>query len=317
MREPDFFIVGAPKCGTSALAGYLREHPDCFLCWPKEPLFFCEDLPGIRQVEDLPAYLRLFAGAPADARAVGEASAMYLYSQVAVTRIRERFAAARLIVMLRNPIDLVAAFHAQLRYALAEDEPQLAAAWALQEERARGARLPRDCPEPKLLQYRQVALLGSQLQRLLAVVPPEQVQTVVFDDLARDPGGEYRRVLAFLGLRDDGRVDFPSVNVRPAHRLQLVSRLTQRPPRSLVRAASALKRRFGLERIGILDWLRRANRVPAERPQLPGGFRLVMADTFAEDVALLSSLLGRDFTPWLHGETVRAPRALEAPGDPM
>ena len=47
VRQPDFFIVGAPKCGTSALAGYLREHPDCFMCWPKEPLFFCEDLAGI------------------------------------------------------------------------------------------------------------------------------------------------------------------------------------------------------------------------------------------------------------------------------
>jgi len=306
MREPDFFIVGAPKCGTSALAGYLRDHPDCFMCWPKEPLFFCEDLPGIRQVDDLPAYLRLFANAPPDARAVGEASAMYLYSQVAVVRLAERYPAARLIVMLRNPIDLVAAFHAQLRYALAEDEPQLAAAWALQAERARGLHVPRDCPEPKLLQYRQVALLGSQLQRLLATMPSEQVQTVVFDDLARDPRGEYLKVLAFLGLRDDGRVDFPSANVRPAHRLQLVSRLTQRPPRALTRLSAALRRRFGLERIGALDWLRRANRIPAERPALSGGFRHEIADTFAEDVALLSSLLGRDLTPWLRGQSVRA-----------
>jgi len=210
--------------------------------------------------------------------------------------------------MLRNPIDLVAAFHAQLRYALAEDEPQLAAAWALQGERARGARLPQDCPEPKLLQYRQVALLGNQLQRLLAVVPREQIHTVVFDDLARDPGGEYRKVLAYLGLRDAGRVDFPPSNERSAHRLQLVSRLTQRPPRSLLRASRAFKRRFGLERIGILDWLRRVNRIPAERPAMSGGLQRAMADTFAEDVALLSSLLGRDFTPWLRGEPVGASR---------
>jgi hypothetical protein len=115
-REPNFFIVGAPKCGTSALAGYLREHPDCFMCWPKEPLFFCEDLSGIRQVESLPEYLHLFADAPPGVRAVGEASAMYFYSQVAIARVRECFASARLIVMLRSPIDLVEAFHAQLQY---------------------------------------------------------------------------------------------------------------------------------------------------------------------------------------------------------
>jgi hypothetical protein len=306
-REPNFFIVGAPKCGTSALAGYLREHPDCFMCWPKEPLFFCEDLSGIRQVESLPEYLHLFADAPPGVRAVGEASAMYFYSQVAIARVRECFASARLIVMLRSPIDLVEAFHAQLQYALAEDQRQLAVAWDLQAEREQGASLPPGCPEPKLLQYRRVALLGDQLRRVLAAVPSEEVHIVVFDDLARDPRVEYLRVLSFLGLRDDGRVDFPAVNARRAHRLSLVSRLTQRPPRSAVQASKALKRRFGLERVGVLDWLRRANKIPAERSRVPAELRRKMADTFAEDVALLSSLLGRDFTPWLAGESVSTP----------
>jgi hypothetical protein len=307
MREPDFFVVGAPKCGTSALAGYLREHPDCFMCWPKEPLFFCEDLSGIRQVESLPEYLCLFANAPPGARAVGEASAMYLYSQVAIARLREHFASARLIVMLRSPIDLVEAFHAQLRYALAEDQPQLATAWDLQDERALGGSLPPGCPESKLLQYRRVALLGDQVRRLFAAVPSEQVHIVVFDDLVQDPRAEYLRLLAFLGLQDDGRVDFPAVNARRAHRLRLVSRLTQRPPRFVVQVSKALKRRFGLERIGVLDGLRRANRIPVRRLGVPGELRLKMADTFAEDVALLSSLLGRDFTPWLDGASVSTP----------
>jgi hypothetical protein len=75
----------------------------------------------------------------------------------------------------------------------------------------------------------------------------------------------------------------------------------------VIQASKALKRRFGLERIGVLDWLRRANRIPAKRPEVPGELRRKMADTFAEDVALLSSLLGRDFTPWLAGESVSAP----------
>jgi hypothetical protein len=232
---------------------------------------------------------------------------MYLYSQVAIARLREHFASARLIVMLRSPIDLVEAFHAQLRYALAEDQPQLAAAWDLQDERALGGSLPPGCPEPKLLQYRRVALLGDQVRRLFAAVPSEQVHVVVFDDLVQDPRAEYLRLLAFLGLQDDGRVDFPAVNARRAHRLRLVSRLTQRPPRFVVQASAVFKRRFGLERIGVLDWLRRANRIPVRRLGVPGELRLKMADTFAEDVALLSSLLERDFTPWLDGASVPPP----------
>ena len=316
MREPDFFIVGAPKCGTSALAEYLREHPDCFMCWPKEPLFFCEDLPGVRQIESLPEYLRLFANAAPGARAGGEASAMYLYSRVAIPRLREHFASARLIVMLRSPVELVEAFHAQLLYALAEDQPQLGVAWELQEERSRGESLPPRCPEPSLLQYRRVALLGEQVRRLLEAVPREQVHFVIFDDWVRQPRAEYQRVLAFLGLPDDKRVDFPSVNARRTHRLPLLSRLTQRPPPALTRAGGALKRTLGLERVGILDWVRRANTVPAPRARIAAELRHQMVDTFAEDVALLSALLGRDFGRWLADAPVRSAGPDEDPGDP-
>jgi hypothetical protein len=142
---------------------------------------------------------------------------------------------------------------------------------------------------------------------MLAAAPSEQVHIVVFDDLAQDPRAEYLRLLAFLGLQDDGRVDFPAVNARRTHRLRLVSRLTQRPLRPVIKTSKALKRRFGFERIGILDWLRRANRIPASRSGLRGELWRKMADTFAEDVALLSSLLGRVFSSWLAVESVSVP----------
>ena len=66
MRLPDFFIVGAPKCGTSALASYLRGHPQIFMSPVKEPNYFCFDAPGLRVIDRLEAYGRLFARAPAD-----------------------------------------------------------------------------------------------------------------------------------------------------------------------------------------------------------------------------------------------------------
>lgn len=86
-----------------------------------------------------------------------------------------------------------------------------------------------------------------------------------------------------------------------------MSRLTQRPHRSVIQVSKALRRRFGLERIGVLNWLRRASRIPARRSEVPGELRRKMADTFAEDVELLSSLLGRDFSTWLAGESVSTP----------
>ena len=48
MMLPDFFIVGAPKCGTTAISEYLRTHPRIFMCKPKEPHYFALDIPGYR-----------------------------------------------------------------------------------------------------------------------------------------------------------------------------------------------------------------------------------------------------------------------------
>ena len=94
-RRPDFFILGAPKCGTTALSEYLRRHPRVFVSRPKEPHYFCADFdyyyaPGQRTEEH---YLRLFAEADEGHLAVGEASVWYLYSEDAarnIARVRSR-----------------------------------------------------------------------------------------------------------------------------------------------------------------------------------------------------------------------------------
>ena len=141
-RRPNFFILGAPKCGTTALSEYLREHPRAFVSQPKEPHYFCGDFdyyyaPGQRSEEH---YLRLFDAATDDHLAVGEASVWYLYSADAARNIAAFDPATRVIVMLRNPVDLVPSLHSQLLYMLDEDEPDPARAWELQEARRRGER---------------------------------------------------------------------------------------------------------------------------------------------------------------------------------
>ncbi|MGH6917730.1 MAG: sulfotransferase, partial [Geminicoccaceae bacterium] len=80
MRIPDFFIVGAPKCGTTALYNYLRDHPRIFLPERKEVHFFCDDLnfPTRSAIRDWNEYLALFVGAT-DYMLIGETSASYLY----------------------------------------------------------------------------------------------------------------------------------------------------------------------------------------------------------------------------------------------
>ncbi len=121
MRVPNFFIVGAPKCGTTALSEYLRHHPNVFFSSQKELNFLNDDLPqeditGLHRVSSLSDYLKYFAEANENHRAVGEGTPHYLRSRTAIQNILDLNPEARLIAMVRNPVDLVDAFHATRLY---------------------------------------------------------------------------------------------------------------------------------------------------------------------------------------------------------
>lgn len=165
---PNFFIVGAPKCGTTAVSEYLRNHPSIFMSFPKEPHHFSDDFAQFREYRRLDDYMKLFRGRTQDHLIVGEASVWYLYSSSAVKSIYEFNKDAKILVMLRNPIDFVCSLHSQLLFAFNEDRPDFAEAWNLQEDRAKGINLPKTCIAPQFLQYRAVAKFGAQLEHFLS-----------------------------------------------------------------------------------------------------------------------------------------------------
>jgi hypothetical protein len=136
-RRPDFFIVGAFKSGTTALYEYLRQHPQVFMPFHKEPLFFGDDLTRRYGRMTLDHYLSLFKEA-GEGQRVGEASAWYLYSQCAANEIRGFSADAQIIVMLRNPVDVMHAQHSQLLFNAAEDIPDFGAALEAEPSRRNG-----------------------------------------------------------------------------------------------------------------------------------------------------------------------------------
>ncbi|MGI9538515.1 MAG: sulfotransferase [Miltoncostaeaceae bacterium] len=300
MSQPNFFIVGAPKCGTTALSEYLRGHPQVFVSQPKEPHYFSSDFdyyyaPGQRRLDH---YLRLFDDAGDQHAAVGEASVWYLYSREAAAGIHDFDGDARVVAMVRNPVDMVPSLHSQMSYMLDETEPDAEAAWRMQERRAEGVDVPESCRVPEFLQYGEAAKLGAQTRRLLEVIPREQVRIIVFDDLRRDAGAVYADTLDFLGVPDDGRREFAPVNQNKTHRARWVAAITQRPPRPLVAAASGVKKGLRLERLGVLDRVRDRNRVVARRPAISQEFRNELAAHFRQDVEELSELLGRDLGAW-------------------
>lgn len=300
MKLPNFFIIGAPKCGTTALAEYLRTHPQVFMSNPKEPVFFCDDYANIRYIESEYDYLRLFKNADETCIAVGEATSVYLSSSTAIANIHAINPEARIVVMLRNPVDLFVSWHSQVLFSFYEDETNPEVAWDLQEDRRRGKHIPSTCSQPELLDYSRMCRLGEQVERLLSVFPREQVKFILLDDLQVSAAHVYHEILDFLGLRDDGRKDFPRVNEAKTVRFWMVAYLMARfarHPRSRI-ILRALKR-LNIESIEWIRVLYRRNAVRRSAPTtLQPEFRQKLVLAFRQDVSLLGKLIGRDLCMW-------------------
>ncbi|MBA3445503.1 MAG: sulfotransferase [Gemmatimonadales bacterium] len=298
--KPNFFIVGAPKCGTTALYEYLRPHPSIFMSEIKEPHFFAKDLGTYPRVKTPEEYAGIFADSTDRHLAVGEASVYYLRSSVAIPNIREFNPDARIIAMFRNPVEMVHSLHSQLLYVAEEREADFETAWRMQERRSRGIDLPPVSRGSFLLQYAQVGQFGTQTRRLLSVFPRDQVKLILFDDFAVSPQAVYDDVIEFLGIPHDQRSNFPRINDNKRARLGWLSNFTRKPPPVLHTAVRRLKQAVGGEGItAVKSKIVVLNTVREKRQPLSPEFRTELVETFREEVALLSRLLNRDLSHWV------------------
>jgi hypothetical protein len=297
--KPNFFVVGAPKCGTTALYEYLRSHPSIFMPRYKEPHFFAKDLGAYPLIKTADAYARLFEGATREHLRVGEASVYYLRSSSAIPHIHEFDSDASIIAMLRNPVDMVHALHSQLLYVGAESVRDFETAWRLQARRSRGLDLPRRCRGAFLFQFAQLGQLGTQTQHVLSRFPRAQVKLILFDDFTASPRAVYDEVVAFLGIPHDGRTDFPPINEHKRARIGWLNDFMRKPAPALRSGFRRFKRSLGPERLGGLKTqLVKLNTAKGKRAALSPEFRAELIETFREEVALLSRLLDRDLTHW-------------------
>ena len=297
---PNFFLVGAPKCGTTALYEYLRPHPNVFMSRIKEPHYFAKDMGTYPRVKTLTEYTDLFSERTHRHHMVGEASVYYLRSSVAIANIREFNPDAKLIAMFRNPVEMIHSFHSQLLYVSEENVADFETAWRLQDRRSRGLDLPPGIRSPLLVQYGQMGQLGTQAERLLSIFPRSQVKLILYDDFAAAPRRVYQEVIAFLGLPDDNRTEFPRINENKQARVTWLKNFSDKPPPALRTMMRRLKQAVGGEGIGAVK--RRIvdlNTVKQRRQPLPPNLRGELVETFRDEVALLARLLDRDLSHWV------------------
>ena len=291
--RPNFFILGAPKCGTTSLANQLAKHPQIGFSSPKEPKFFNTDFSAEhRQCLTEDEYLRCFASTKcANAPAVGEATVWYLYSSVAIPNILEFNPNASFIVLLRNPVDLAHSLHSQLLYGGDETVTDFEEAWHLQTERKQGHSLPLHCREPKVLLYRDVASQGTQVERLCSLTKPENVRFFLLEDLMDRPALVLESIMQQLGISSVDLGELEHANP---------SRQVQRPRTAAVlRGMARFKRHLGIRRsFGI--WRTASPIFSSAVPRSPLGddFRARLSAEFSKEIDLLEARLGRDLSRW-------------------
>ena len=302
-NRSSFFIVGAPRCGTTALSKILAAHPQVCFSRPKETHFFVrDDLPPLD-----PAYLQAEFVAPhfphlsAEHTTFGEGSVSSLYSAGAIDRIRTFDPEARFIVTIRNPVDMVYSYHGRLLFLLDEDQRDFARAWALQDDRAAGRALPKSCRDPRLLHYAEVATLAPHVERLFDVAGRDRCHVVIFDDLAANAGQVYETLCGFLRLTAAPPAKLHQKNQHRTYKNRFLHQFLVNPPPIVVKAlqaarvtpATVRRRTKPLRR-----WLRSKNTQKDVRPPLSADMRRELATFFSADVSRLGRLLDRDLSHW-------------------
>ncbi len=304
MSKVDFFIVGAPKSGTTALYSYLSTHPGIFLPTHKEPNYFAEDYPNIGgRLKTFKEYEKLFS--IHTKKIAGDGSVCYLASETAPKAIREYNPYAKIIIMLRNPVELFLSEHSQLLYSFYEDIEDPFQAWQMQSTRRDGKNIPDSCREPETLQYKKVCVHGKNLKKYIDLFPSDSVLTLFFDDFVSSPQSVYRKVLQFLELNDDGRKDFPKVNEAKLHKRSGLAKWLISPPGIWGTVHAKVRRCIATTDSAFIKSIEcTARKLAARNSEKISSRKLAdnelksILSELQDDISLLASLTGKDLSHW-------------------
>jgi hypothetical protein len=283
---PNLFIVGAPKCGTTAWYEYLRQHPAIYFPDEKEPHYFATDLPGFRTAKSEAGYLALYsnAGEPV----LGDASVFHLYSSTAAERIAAFNPDARILIFVRRQQTFLPSLHQQLLYTLDEDVKDFSTAWRLSGRRA-ATLIPPTCREPRLLDYAAMGRFDEQVERYLKAFPPRQIRIVPFEQWTSSPRETYRQILQFLGVDDDGRTSFPRINEAKFNKWGTLAALSHRPPKWLRGLIDLLHKSSGRETLGIGARIIAMNRQSGYRSSLDPALEQEISEYYQDSNSRLAA----------------------------
>ncbi len=298
--KPNLFIVGAQKSGTSALTGWLAQHPQVYMSFPKEPGYLAfgkhgypykdgsgKDAPASQYVvTDEGAYLNLFANATPRQSIVGEASTWYFALPGMAEKIKAYSSKAKIIVMLRDPVER--AYSAWCHAKSDSLEPCESFSAALAQESGRG-------DVEFLLRYRRMGLYSEALAEYQSAFSPAQLLILFYDDLRVNPPLLWQQVCVFLSINP---IPTPAFEHRYNRTGQPRNRLVHRLLRSY--RLKRLVRSFLPHRLSISLKQRVDTANLQEFPAIDATSKAELKAYFRSDIEQLSRLTQRDLSAWLN-----------------
>ncbi|MFM8305443.1 MAG: sulfotransferase family protein [Actinomycetota bacterium] len=290
---PNFFVIGANRAGTTSLHHYLSQHPQVYMSPVKEPNYFNPEAGREHPLwpnratpaMTLEEYQALFAGVTGET-AIGESSTVYLTILGAPERIRVAVPDARLVALLRNPIDR------------AFSDYSLHRSWgteSLSFADAVTAELDHDGPVAgRMRGYVRTGFYGQSLTRYLEVFERAQLRVYLYEDLMSDPDALLRDLFGFLDVDLSTKVDTTARHNASQFEAkhEALARVTR------VGALRSATHRFvpRRARVKAREFLRRTNSVV---PGFPDDIRRRLVEVYCDDIALTQTIVGRDLSGWL------------------
>jgi hypothetical protein len=298
---PDFLVIGAPKAGTTALHVALARHPGLYMSAVKEPKFFLTDGPPPTKggpgdaltyrehVWRRPEYEALFDPAPPGTLR-GESTPLYLYDRAAMRRIRETIPGARLIVVLRDPVERAHSNWTHLWSAGLEPVGDFVRACGEEERRV-------EAGWASFWHYIGLGRYGEQLEYLFTLFPREQVLVLRYRLLVDEPAQTLDRICEFLGVAPGVLTEIPRQNVTSHPEPTLGHRAVSAAQRAASAFGALIPGLTAATLTGPLErYLQRHSR---ERQPLSWEQRQQLIPRFEADIARLEQVLGESFRDWI------------------
>ena len=296
MGKPNLFIVGAAKSGTTSLHNYLNQHPDIFMCNPKEPHYLINKEIGVDRitvgVTEKSEYENLFSEGQ-DKKYRGESSVMYLmYPEIVIPKIKKNYLEnTKIIIMLRNPVERAySGFHHVRRYNVKENIQDFTEAWNLSEERYFNQR-----DMTPASRYQELGLYYNQVQSYLNEFK-DNLHIIIYDDYKSDFKSEMNKVFDFLDLEN---IEIDSDKRYMVGGWQWENEKMKRLMMNRNSLKSVLKMLIPFK--GLRESIRKSiqKKNSVEVKQITEKQRIMLKEFYKIDVKKLSGLLNRNLNFWV------------------